>query len=106
MLAGQFDGGLPPYIVRQATAGLTRSHYIEFPASSHLQLSSPTSSSDCARDIAGQFLAHPTQSLDTSCVASIPPLDITPTADLSPVVSARLLAGAVRPPGSATGALR
>lgn len=78
VLAGQFDGGVPPYIVRQTAVGLSRSHYIEFPASSHLQLSFPTSSSDCARLIADQFLAHPTASLDTSCVASLPPLDFTP----------------------------
>jgi hypothetical protein len=51
VLAGEYDIGVPPYIVRQVVKGLSRSHYYEFPGSAHLQLASFANASDCARSI-------------------------------------------------------
>ena len=77
VLAGEYDAGVPAYIVRQVTARLTHARYYKFPASAHLQLASYTNGSGCARAIATQFLAHPTVRPDSSCVADLPPLDFT-----------------------------
>lgn len=78
VLAGEFDGGVPPYIVRQVDVGLSRSYYYEFPGGAHGQLASFNNDSDCARTIAGQFLANPALAPDSSCIADIPPLDFSP----------------------------
>ena len=78
VLAGEFDLGVPPYIVRQIDDELTRSTYVEFPASGHLQLASFNRGSDCARSIAQAFLASPTNPPDTSCVDALPEFDFTP----------------------------
>ena len=78
ILAGEYDTGVPPYVVRQVGAELTRSYYYEFPASGHLQLASYNGDSDCARDITDQFLAAPAATPDSSCIATLPPVDFTP----------------------------
>ena len=78
VLAGEMDNGVPRYMVRQAVPGLSRSTYVEFPASGHLQLAGFNIASDCARAIAGDFLDHPRRQLDTSCVADFPEFDYTP----------------------------
>jgi pimeloyl-ACP methyl ester carboxylesterase len=79
VLAGEFDTGVPPLIVRQVDDRLSRSTYVEFPASAHLQLASYNVGSDCARSIAAAFLAEPENALDTSCVDALPDADFTPT---------------------------
>ncbi len=78
VLAGEYDTGVPPYIVRQVDNHLTRAHYYEFPGSAHLQLASYTTASRCARAIAAQFLRRPTITPDSSCIAAMPPVDFTP----------------------------
>ena len=78
VLAGEFDTGVPPYIVRQVDDRLTRSTYVEFPASAHLQLASFNTGSRCARSIAAAFLRTPSERPDTSCVEGLPAYDFTP----------------------------
>ena len=100
VLAGEYDGGVPAYIVHQVTAGLTNAHFYKFPASAHLQLAFYTNGSDCARAIATQFLAHPAAKPDSSCIADLPPLDFTipPAANrLTPQAGAGRFAPYVRP---------
>jgi pimeloyl-ACP methyl ester carboxylesterase len=100
VLAGEYDGGVPAYIVHQVTAGLTHARYYRFPASAHLQLAFYTNGSDCARAIATQFLAEPTGKPDSSCIADLPSLDFTipPAADVGvPHTGAGRFATLVRP---------
>ncbi len=78
VLAGEYDWSVPSYVVRQVGDKLSRSTYVEFPASAHLQLGSFTNGSECAREIAGAFLAQPEAAVDTSCVAELPRIDFTP----------------------------
>jgi hypothetical protein len=78
VLAGQFDLGVSPYVVRQIDDQLTRSTYVEFPAGPHLQLASFNVARDCARAIAAEFLRSPLVPPDTSCVDDLPAYDFTP----------------------------
>jgi pimeloyl-ACP methyl ester carboxylesterase len=78
VLAGEYDSAVPPYVVRQVTAGLSDAHYYVFPASPHLQLASFNNGSGCARTIATQFLADPHEALDASCIADLPREDFSP----------------------------
>jgi pimeloyl-ACP methyl ester carboxylesterase len=78
VLAGEYDSGVPPLIVRQIPATLPRSFFYEFPAAPHIQLASSNPVSPCARSIAGQFLEAPTRRPDSSCIGSLPPFDFTP----------------------------
>lgn len=78
VLAGEYDTGVPPLIVRQIPGTLSHSFYFEFPAGAHLQLASYNLDSACAREIAAQFLDDPAATPDSSCIASIPPFDFTP----------------------------
>jgi pimeloyl-ACP methyl ester carboxylesterase len=78
VLAGEYDTGTPPFIVRQIPGTLSNSFYFEFPAGAHLQLASYNLDSVCARDIATQFLDDPAATPDSSCIASLPPFDFTP----------------------------
>ena len=78
VLAGEYDTGVPPLIVRQIPPTLPRSFFYEFPAAPHIQLASFNPVSSCARSIAGQFLKAPTRRPDSSCIASLPQFDFTP----------------------------
>jgi pimeloyl-ACP methyl ester carboxylesterase len=78
VLSSKYDISAPPTMVRPMVPTLSRSTYVELPASAHLQLASYTTGSDCSRSIATAFLAHPATSVDTSCVAELPGLDFTP----------------------------
>jgi pimeloyl-ACP methyl ester carboxylesterase len=78
VLAGEFDLGVSPYVVRQIDDELTRSTYVEFPASGHLQLASYNVGNRCARAIAASFLRSPLVQPDTSCVDALPAADFTP----------------------------
>jgi pimeloyl-ACP methyl ester carboxylesterase len=78
VLAGEYDTGVPPLIVRQIPPTLRRSFYYEFPAAPHIQLANFNPVSSCARSIANQFLNAPTRRPDSSCIRSLPPFDFTP----------------------------
>ena len=78
VLAGEYDTGVPPLIVRQIPPTLRRSFYYEFPAAPHIQLANDNPVSSCARSIANQFLNAPTRRPDASCIRSLPPFDFTP----------------------------
>ena len=78
VLAGEYDTGVPPLIVRQIPPTLRRSFYYEFPAAPHIQLANFNPVSACARSIADQFLNAPRTRPDASCIRSLPPFDFTP----------------------------
>ena len=78
MLAGEYDIGVPAFMVRMIPPTLPNSTYVEFPAAPHIQLANYNPTSDCAREIAGRFLDNPGKRPDTSCVAALPPFDFTP----------------------------
>jgi pimeloyl-ACP methyl ester carboxylesterase len=78
VLAGEYDAGVPPFIVRQIPPTLRKSFFYEFPAAPHIQLASFNPVSACARSITGQFLNAPTTRPDSSCINSLPPFDFTP----------------------------
>jgi len=78
VLAGEYDLGVPAFMVRMIPRTLSNSTYVEFPAAPHIQLANYNSTSDCAREIAGRFLDNPGKRPDTSCVAALPPFDFTP----------------------------
>jgi pimeloyl-ACP methyl ester carboxylesterase len=78
VLAGEYDSGVPPLIVRQIPPTLRRSFFYEFPAAPHIQLANSNPVSSCARSIADQFLNAPTRRPDSSCIRSLPPFDFTP----------------------------
>ena len=84
VLAGEFDGALPAYMVRQMLPTLKRSTYVEMPMSHHLQLASYNNSQECSRRLATAFLARPKARVDTSCVDDLPRFDYTP---LDPAIS-------------------
>jgi hypothetical protein len=88
VLAGEFDIGVPPLIVRQIPPTLSDAHYYEFPAAPHIQLAWFNPVSDCARAITDQFLRAPRQTPDSSCIADLPAFDF------SPVTAFRTHAGA------------
>ena len=97
VLAGEFDLGVSPYVVRQIDDDLSRSTYVEFPGSPHLQLASYNRSAPCARAISAAFLRDPTVAPDTSCVDALPAYDFSPTK----AARARLAPGSRRAePGS------
>ena len=78
VLAGEYDTGVPPLIVRQIPPTLRRSFYYEFPAAPHIQLANSNPVSACARSIADQFLNAPTRRPNSSCIRSLAPFDFTP----------------------------
>lgn len=78
VLAGEYDVGVPPYIVRQIDDRLSRATYVELPASAHLQLAVFTTGHECAREITAGFLADPLATVDLSCVAEVPRVDFAP----------------------------
>ena len=82
VLAGEYDIGVPPYVVQQIDDALTHATYVELPASAHLQLASFNAGSTCARSIARAFLAAPLAAPDTACVDTLPELDFAPTRSL------------------------
>jgi pimeloyl-ACP methyl ester carboxylesterase len=79
VLAGEYDGGVPPYIVRQVMAGLPNGRYFEFPAGAHLQLASYNYDSHCARNLTAQFLTSPRGAIDSSCIATLAGVDFAQT---------------------------
>jgi hypothetical protein len=78
VLAGEYDTGVPPLIVRQIPPTVRRSFYYEFPAAPHIQLASHNPVSSCARSITGQLLDAPARRPNSSCSRSLPAFDFTP----------------------------
>jgi pimeloyl-ACP methyl ester carboxylesterase len=78
VLAGEYDTGEPPFVVRQIPPTLSNSFFYEFPAGGHLQLADYNFASPCARSIADQFIDAPAVRPDASCLASVAPFDFTP----------------------------
>jgi len=78
VLTGEYDTGVPPFIVRQIPPTLPNSFSYEFPAGAHGQLASYNNDSECARSIAGQFLRDSRERPNASCIASLPPFDFAP----------------------------
>ena len=75
ILAGEYDPLTPPRYARIAGRTLRNSDWFQFPAMGHnLQRSSP-----CAHQMMMKFLANPTQTTDTSCIAEMsPPVWVIP----------------------------
>ena len=59
VLAGEYDLGVPAFMVRMIPPTLPNSTYVEFPAAPHIQLANFNPASDCAREIAGQLPRQP-----------------------------------------------
>jgi len=78
VLAGDFDLGVPDFIVRQIPPTLANSFFSTFPASRHIQLGNFNHDSPCARSIAAQSLDSPRRQPDSSCIAALPQFDFTP----------------------------
>ena len=78
VFAGAFDSSVAPRTVKRMLPGLSRSTYVEMPASGHVILGSFTRGNRCARRITAAFLASPDEVPDTSCVDDVRPLDFTP----------------------------
>jgi hypothetical protein len=78
VLAGEYDTGVPPLIVRQIPPTLRRSFYTSSRPRPHIQLGSYNPVSSCARSITGQFLGAPARRPNSSCIRSLPAFDFTP----------------------------
>ena len=100
VLTSKYDVAVPPTAVRRMVPGLSKSTYVELPASAHLQLASYTFGNECTRAIATTFLARPTVKVNTSCVDALPGLDFTPPAaasrDRAPAADVQRLPGWAR----------
>ena len=68
VLAGRFDPITPPAGTRAVAGRLPNSTFLLFPANGH----GVTGTNDCADAIEVAFLADPTATLDTGCVAKLP----------------------------------
>ena len=100
VLTSEYDIAMPPTAVRRMVPGLSKSTYVELPASAHLQLASYTFGNECTRAIATTFLTRPTVKVNTSCVDALPGLDFTPPAaasrDRAPAADVQRLPGWAR----------
>jgi pimeloyl-ACP methyl ester carboxylesterase len=73
IFTGEFDPITPPAFGRLAADSLPKSTFIEVPAVGH----GAVPYNECTKDIMVAFLAQPSASLDTSCVAAIAPASFT-----------------------------
>ncbi len=78
VFSGTFDSAVAPRTVERMLPGLSRSTYVEMPASSHIILGSFTRGNRCARQVTAAFLVAPEEAPDTSCVDDVRQLDFTP----------------------------
>jgi pimeloyl-ACP methyl ester carboxylesterase len=74
ILAGAFDPIHPPAWGEWAAETLSRAQFVEFPGFSHGALWAWVEGEACSRNIRGAFLADPTSTLDTSCLAALKPV--------------------------------
>jgi pimeloyl-ACP methyl ester carboxylesterase len=68
ILGGEFDPVTPPEYGELIAGYLSASYVFELPGVGHDVLTA----SECARNLIGDFVADPTQSLDASCIAEMP----------------------------------
>jgi pimeloyl-ACP methyl ester carboxylesterase len=68
ILSGEYDPLTPPAFGQLVAQTLSHSSFFEFPGFGHGALGS-----DCSVDLARAFLTDPSQPVDGSCVAAIPP---------------------------------
>ena len=68
VLEGEFDPVTPPEYGRLVADNLTNSYFLEFPGIGHDLIGA----SECARTIAGAFLADPSQAPDATCIDEMP----------------------------------
>ncbi|NND03717.1 MAG: alpha/beta fold hydrolase [Acidimicrobiia bacterium] len=71
VLAGEYDPITPPAWGASASAYLSNSTYVEFPGLGH----GTSISGGCPLDITFAFIDDPTGTVDTSCVATMKPID-------------------------------
>jgi pimeloyl-ACP methyl ester carboxylesterase len=101
VVSGEYDPITPPSYGELAAETLSNSTVLSFPGVGH----GAVFSSDCAMDIAEQFLADPAAKLDTGCIAGMnaPAFEIAGTApapvELEPFTSANGSYSAVKPVG-------
>jgi pimeloyl-ACP methyl ester carboxylesterase len=74
ILTGQFDDRTPTEHARRIASTLSRASLVEFPDEGHDGRGGP-----CHGQIVLRFLHNPTQQVDASCVATIPPISFTTT---------------------------
>jgi pimeloyl-ACP methyl ester carboxylesterase len=67
VLEGEFDPVTPPEYGQLVAGYLSNGYYFEFPGVGHDVLSN-----ECARQIAGSFIADPTQAPKTTCISQLP----------------------------------
>ena len=67
VLEGEFDPVTPPEYGRLVAGYLENGYYFEFAGIGH-----DVVSSECARRIAGEFIANPVQEPDAACIAEMP----------------------------------
>jgi pimeloyl-ACP methyl ester carboxylesterase len=70
VLAGTLDAVTPPSYGRIAAGTLTHSTFVEFPGFGHAVLDP-----GCPMDIVAAFFDNPAAPVDTSCLATLPPID-------------------------------
>jgi pimeloyl-ACP methyl ester carboxylesterase len=80
IFAGEFDPITPPAFGRLAAETLPNSTLIEAPATGH----GVVPYSDCTMKVMEDFLARPSETLDTSCVAAIAPIRFTTDVYMNP----------------------
>jgi pimeloyl-ACP methyl ester carboxylesterase len=74
ILTGQFDDRTPTEQARRIASTLSRASLVEFPDEGH-----DARPGGCHAAIVVQFLEDPTRKVDTSCVATIPPISFATT---------------------------
>jgi pimeloyl-ACP methyl ester carboxylesterase len=67
VLEGEFDPVTPPEYGQLVSGYLNNSYYFEFPGVGHDVLTN-----ECAREIAGDFIANPYRAPNTSCINEMP----------------------------------
>lgn len=67
VLEGEFDPVTPPEYGKLVAGRLSDGYYFEFPGIGH-----DVVSSECAREIAGDFIDDPTQAPDATCISEMP----------------------------------
>jgi hypothetical protein len=67
VLEGEFDPVTPPEYGQLVAGYLSNGYYFEFPGVGHDVISN-----ECARQIAGAFIANPTQAPEATCISQMP----------------------------------
>ncbi len=70
ILHGRFDPFSPLPLIQEAARTLSKGWVVDFPTLSHNVLAT-----DCAQQIRNAWIDHPTLAPDTSCIATMPPVE-------------------------------